>query len=95
MTLPSLSAATIASDRTEGTASPLEPLTSNEIVASPSNSLQCRTLVQGDVIGRVAPNFVLRLIVRSVVNVSFVLQILTMHFLDVPETRPASEFQLT
>jgi hypothetical protein len=52
-------------------------------------------LVQGDVVGLVALDFILRLIRRSTVNLAFIVDGSFMHFDDFPRTRPASEFQLT
>jgi len=53
-------------------------------------------LVQGDVIGLVALDFILRIIRRSTVNVAFIIDGSFMHFDDFFRAHvPASEFQLT
>jgi hypothetical protein len=51
--------------------------------------------VQGDVIGLVALDFVLRLVRGGTVNVALVINVLSMALTIFPRTRPASEFQLT
>jgi hypothetical protein len=52
-------------------------------------------LVQGDVIGLVALDFILRLVRGSMANVTFVIDVPFMHFDDFSTHPPASEFQLT
>src|SRR5579872_2180408 len=44
--------------------------------------LQCLTFVHRDVLGRTAPDFVLRIVVARVMGVSLVLNVLRMHFDD-------------